>query len=184
MTWILKILNGRDGFRDSSTQRVWCKAFSCLFFFFGGADFEVWSWKAFFFWKLSDKKFSSLNHLAFCLEDVSIEEDHEDTEYNFMAEANQKEEKEEYRNDRAVRITRKLHKSSKTTLKISLTWCNGTSLVQGYTLVFVILCCGIITVYCPIRMLEAIVKWKLDYSILNNAQCFKRTTRKCCFCNK
>lgn len=32
-------------------------------------------------------------------------------------------------------------------------------------------------------MLEAVVKWKLDYSILNNAQCFKTTTRKCCLCN-
>lgn len=66
------------------------------------------------------RNFPSLKHLDFCLEDVSIEEDHEDTEYNFMAEANQKEEKEEYRNDRAVRITRKLHKSSKTTLKLFL----------------------------------------------------------------
>lgn len=64
------------------------------------------------------RNFPSLNYLDyFYLEDFSIEEDHEDTEYNFMAEANQKEEKEEYRNDRAVRITRKLHKSSKTTLK-------------------------------------------------------------------
>ena len=46
---------------------------------------------------------------CFYLDDVCVEEDHDDTEYNFMAEANQKEEKEEYRNDRAVRITRKLN---------------------------------------------------------------------------
>ena len=45
-------------------------------------------------------------------DDVCVEEDHEDTEYNFMAEANQKEEKEEYRNDRAVRITRKIISNS------------------------------------------------------------------------
>ena len=41
------------------------------------------------------------------LDDVCGDEDHEDSEYNFMAE-DQKEEKEEYRNDRAVRITSKL----------------------------------------------------------------------------
>ena len=40
-------------------------------------------------------------------DDVCGDEDHEDSEYNFMAE-DQKEEKEEYRNDRAVRITSKL----------------------------------------------------------------------------
>lgn len=40
-------------------------------------------------------------------DDICGEEDHEDSEYNFMAE-DQKEEKEEYRNDRAVRIPRKL----------------------------------------------------------------------------
>lgn len=40
-------------------------------------------------------------------DEVCGEEDHEDSEYNFMAE-DQKEEKEEYRNDRAVRIPRKL----------------------------------------------------------------------------
>lgn len=39
-------------------------------------------------------------------DEVCGEEDHEDSEYNFMAE-DQKEEKEEYRNDRAVRIPRK-----------------------------------------------------------------------------
>lgn len=44
-------------------------------------------------------------------DDVCGEEDHEDTEYNFMAE-DQKEEKEEYRNDRAVRIPRKFLSSS------------------------------------------------------------------------
>ena len=50
-------------------------------------------------------------------DEVCGEEDHEDSEYNFMAE-DQKEEKEEYRNDRAVRIPRKwcssfsLHKPS------------------------------------------------------------------------
>ena len=38
--------------------------------------------------------------------EVCGEDDQEDTEYNFMAE-DQKEEKEEYRNDRAVRIPRK-----------------------------------------------------------------------------
>lgn len=43
-------------------------------------------------------------------DDICGEEDHEDSEYNFMAE-DQKEEKEEYRNDRAVRIPRKLHLS-------------------------------------------------------------------------
>ena len=41
------------------------------------------------------------------LDDVCGDEDHEDSEYNFMAE-DQKEEKEEYRNDRAVRIPSKL----------------------------------------------------------------------------
>lgn len=50
-------------------------------------------------------------------DEVCGEEDHEDSEYNFMAE-DQREEKEEYRNDRAVRIPRKwcssfsLHKPS------------------------------------------------------------------------
>lgn len=88
------------------------KHFHAFFFFFGG---EVEKPSSFENWII--RNFPSLNHLDFCLEDGSIEEDHEDTEYNFMAEANQKEEKEEYRNDRAVRITRKLHKSSKTTLK-------------------------------------------------------------------
>lgn len=39
-------------------------------------------------------------------DEVCGEEDHEDSEYNFMAE-DQKEEKEEYRNDRAVRIPQK-----------------------------------------------------------------------------
>lgn len=39
-------------------------------------------------------------------DEVCGEEDHEDSEYNFMAE-DQREEKEEYRNDRAVRIPRK-----------------------------------------------------------------------------
>ena len=46
-------------------------------------------------------------------DEVCGEEDHEDSEYNFMAE-DQKEEKEEYRNDRAVRIPRK--------------WCSSFSL--------------------------------------------------------
>ena len=50
-------------------------------------------------------------------DDVCVEEDHEDTEYNFMAEANQKEEKEEYRNDRAVRITRKILSNSPKIIK-------------------------------------------------------------------
>lgn len=40
------------------------------------------------------------------VDEVCGEDDQEDTEYNFMAE-DQKEEKEEYRNDRAVRIPRK-----------------------------------------------------------------------------
>ncbi|XP_068694172.1 uncharacterized protein [Montipora foliosa] len=48
-----------------------------------------------------------LQGLVNSTDDVCVEEDHDDTEYNFMAEANQKEEKEEYRNDRAVRITQK-----------------------------------------------------------------------------
>ena len=39
------------------------------------------------------------------VDEVCGEDDQEDTEYNFMAE-DQKEEKEEYRNDRAVRIPR------------------------------------------------------------------------------
>ena len=46
-------------------------------------------------------------------DEVCGEEDHEDSEYNFMAE-DQREEKEEYRNDRAVRIPRK--------------WCSSFSL--------------------------------------------------------
>ena len=47
-------------------------------------------------------------------DEVCGEEDHEDSEYNFMAE-DQREEKEEYRNDRAVRIPRK--------------WCSSFSLL-------------------------------------------------------
>lgn len=52
---------------------------------------------------------TSYSVVCFCVspDDICGEEDHEDSEYNFMAE-DQKEEKEEYRNDRAVRIPRKL----------------------------------------------------------------------------
>ena len=53
--------------------------------------------------------FSTFNPVIFIfvlhVDEVCGEDDQEDTEYNFMAE-DQKEEKEEYRNDRAVRIPR------------------------------------------------------------------------------
>lgn len=68
-------------------------------------------------------------------DEVCGEEDHEDSEYNFMAE-DQREEKEEYRNDRAVRIPRKwcssfsLHKPSFKFVQLKIKWKKSTELLE------------------------------------------------------
>lgn len=84
------------------------------------------------------------------LDDVCGDEDHEDSEYNFMAE-DQKEEKEEYRNDRAVRIPSKLHCRSSflklqdvhVRFKLPDSCCAQSPACRGYRAGMFGLCCSL-----------------------------------------